>query len=95
MGEAVGDGGSEVAPRRPEGRSRSGLRDRVRDGERQPGGTRRGLRDRHGAWRGHSPAEDVGQLLEVGCLGRGKDRRGEYDRHEDQELLRAGGRHFE
>ena len=34
-------------------------------------------------------------LLEVGCLGRGEDRRGEDDRHEDQELLRAGGRQLE
>ena len=80
---------------RPEGKSRPRLRDRVRDSERQPGGTRRGLRDRHGARRSHSPAEDVGQLLKTGCLGRGEDRHGEDDRQEDQELLRAGGRQFE
>ena len=45
---------------RPKGRNRPGLRDWVRDSERQPGGTRRGLRDRHSAWRAHSLAEDVG-----------------------------------
>ena len=54
--------------RRPEGSSRPGLRDRVRDSERQPGGTGRGLRDRHGARRSHSPLQDVSQLLEIGCL---------------------------
>ena len=79
----------------PKGRDRPRLGDRVRDSKRQFGCTRRGLRDRHGAWRGHSPTEDVGQLLEVGCLGRGENCCGEYDRHEDQELLRAGGRQLE
>ena len=79
----------------PKGRDRPRLRDRFRDCERQFGRTRRGLRDRHGAWRGHSPTEDVGQLLEVGCLGRGENCCGEDDRHEDQELLRAGGGQLE
>ena len=55
--------------RRPKGRNRPGLRDRVRDGERQLGCTRRGLRDRHSAWRGHSPAETSANSSRLGAWG--------------------------
>ena len=87
MGKAVGDGGWGAAPGAGKAVAALGLGI-------GSGAACRGLQDRYGPRRGHSFAEDISQLLEVGCLGRGEDRRGEDDQHEDQESLRAGGRQF-